>query len=115
MAAERDYSKRASWRVLKELVRPHWHMAVAACVLLLADIVGISPTLPHSEGSKDMGKINLCIKMLYRTAFSKLQHKSALSDGAFVRSPSIFLLRLRMYAYFFSNCLFFAYAFSELI
>ena len=36
MAAERDYSKRASWRVLKELVRPHWHMAVAACVLLLA-------------------------------------------------------------------------------
>ena len=41
MAAERDYSKRASWRVLKELVRPHWHMAVAACVLLLADIVGM--------------------------------------------------------------------------
>ena len=41
MATERDYSKRASWRVLTQLVRPHWRLAVAACALLLADIVGM--------------------------------------------------------------------------
>ena len=41
MAAQRDYSRRASWRVLTQLVRPHWRLAVAACALLLADIVGM--------------------------------------------------------------------------
>ena len=41
MSAERDYSKRASWRVLTQLMRPHWRLAAAALVLLLADIVGM--------------------------------------------------------------------------
>ena len=41
MAAERDYSKRAAWRVLSALLRPHRAMALAALALLLADIVGM--------------------------------------------------------------------------
>ena len=41
MSSERDYSKRAAWRVLSALLRPHRAMALAALALLLADIVGM--------------------------------------------------------------------------
>ncbi len=40
-ATQRDYSKRTSWRLLSSLLRPHRGLAVAALVLLLADIVGM--------------------------------------------------------------------------
>ncbi|MCI2183964.1 MAG: ABC transporter ATP-binding protein/permease [Olsenella sp.] len=40
-APQRDYSKRTSWRLLSSLLRPHRGLAVAALVLLLADIVGM--------------------------------------------------------------------------
>lgn len=40
-ATQRDYSKRTSWRLLSSLLRPHCGLAVAALVLLLADIVGM--------------------------------------------------------------------------
>jgi ATP-binding cassette subfamily B protein len=40
-ATQRDYSKRTSWRLLSSLFRPHRGLAVAALVLLLADIVGM--------------------------------------------------------------------------
>lgn len=41
VATQRDYSKRTSWRLLSSLLRPHRGLAVAALVLLLADIVGM--------------------------------------------------------------------------
>ncbi len=41
MSADCDYSRRASWRVLSGLIRPHRGLAVAALALLLADVVGM--------------------------------------------------------------------------